>query len=143
MRKSSRVDAFILGPGVRRHKTRAGEEIDRRMPTISSRSRASDERGEQGSSGRCGDFNSVRQRRYREMNAAFHPFPPTPRRTRTSRPIHATIDYIFVSDGVRVVSVQEQPATPLAKAFNAGQGDRCPSSPSWPSTDSHDSASSR
>ena len=48
---------------------------------------------------------------YREMNAAFPSVSADaePAHTNVTPNFTATIDYIFVSDGVRVVSVQEQP----------------------------------
>ena len=61
----------------------------------------------------CGDFNSVETSDvYREMNAAFPSVSADaePAHTNVTPNFTATIDYIFVSDGVRVVSVQEQPA---------------------------------
>ena len=60
-----------------------------------------------------GDFNSVETSDvYREMNAAFPSVSANaePAHTNVTPDFTATIDYIFVGDGVRVVSVRAQPS---------------------------------
>ena len=58
---------------------------------------------------------------YREMNAAFPSVSADaePAHTNVTPNFTATIDYIFVSDGVRVVSVQEQRRARSASLPNA------------------------